>query len=293
MKHGKATLLFLSAGVSLISGCGGPDELPWGRSFASAEQQFQIIRQAQAQESDSAPPEARATFENMQALWGRMSRAQSGMIRDMGRMHGGGMMGHRGGGAGSMDPGRMMQFDEMNQEMLSYCLGMQQMMSETGHADMAAMYGRMADRMRTLRSRLPQSTEPAPAVPTGAPAVADGAGTFAANCASCHGVEGQGVSGVFPPLNGSSVVVGEPETIVKIVLEGLQGPVTVADVTYNGFMPAFGGVLTDAQVAAVATYIRALPSNNGGAVTVGDVQTTRQVTASRTQPWTSNELGLQ
>jgi mono/diheme cytochrome c family protein len=290
--HRNPTLLLLVVGSFLLSACSGNEEFPWGSTFASAEQQFQMIRQAEAQESGDMPPQARTTFENMQGLWGRMSRAQSGMMRNMGGMHGGGMMRWFGGGARMPSQPMMMQFNEMSQEMLSYCLGMQQMMNQSGHAGMAAMYGRMADHMRMMLSRLPESAGPATAPPSGGPTVSDGPATFASNCASCHGTAGEGISGVFPPLNGSEVVAGQPETITKIVLNGLQGPITVAGAGYDGFMPAFGGLLTDAQIAAVLTHIRSFPNNNGGAVTAGDVQTIREAMASRNRPWTSSELGL-
>ena len=287
----------LVAGSAVLSACSGGEDLPWASSFAAAEQQFQIIRQAEAQESGNASPQARTTFEHMQGLWGRMGRAQSGMMRSMGGMHGGGMMGRLFGGAGRMgqrmpSQSAMMQFNEMNQEMLSYCLGMQQIMSQSGHADMAAMYGQMADRMRTMMSRLPSIAGPAAVPPSGGSTVSDGAATFASTCASCHGAGGEGVSGVFPPLNGSEVLAAQPETIAKIVLNGLQGPVTVAGVGYNGLMPAFGGILTDTQIAAVLTHVRSFSSNNGSAVTAGDVEAVRKAAGARNQPWTSSELGL-
>ena len=201
------------------------------------------------------------------------------------------MMRRLGGGAALVDKAAMTQFSEMNQEMLSYCLGMQQLMGRSGHADMAAMYGRMADRMRTMLSRLPEGAG-AVTPPPESPSVVDGAATFASNCASCHGATGEGISGVFPPLDGSSIVTGQTETAVKIVVQGLQGPVTVAGADYNGFMPAFGSTLTDAQIAAVLTYARSLPSNGGSVVTVDEVRAAREATASRSQPWTAGELGL-
>ena len=287
-KCGPAALVLLAAGISLLSACSRGAELPWAASFASAEQQFQMIRQAEG--GDGASAQSRVTFEHMQGLWGRISRAQSGMMRGVGHMHNGAMMGRR-GGMGMIDQATIMQFNEMNQEMLSYCLGMQQMMNRSGRPEMAAMYGRMAERMGTMLSRMPPSAGSAAPSSEG-PTVSDGAATFASNCASCHGVEGQGVGGVFPPLSGSSVAVGPAATIVKIVLQGLQGPLTVAGVSYNGFMPAFEGVLSDEQIAAALTYVRAFPSNGGAPVTADDVRGIRAATASRSQPWTSSELGL-
>jgi mono/diheme cytochrome c family protein len=289
IKREPAMFWLLLIGVAMLSACSRGDVPPWAAGFAAAEQQFQIIHHAQAQEGDGTSADARTTFEDMQTLWGRVGRAQSGMMRGLGHMHGGGAMG-RHAGAGMIDPATMMRFNEMNQQMLSYSLGMQQMMNQSGRHQMAAMYGQMAERMRTLLSRMPAS--PGAEGPSEGTPESDGAAAFAANCASCHGARGEGVAGVFPPVNGSVMVAGEAETIVKIVLQGLQGPVSVAGAAYNGFMPAFGATLSDAQIAAVLTHLRSLPGNGAGAVTIDDVRGIRNKTADRSQPWTSTELGL-
>ncbi len=279
----------LVAAVALMSACSQDGALPWAASFDSAAQQFQLIQQAEAQGNNSPSPEARSTYESMQGLWGRMNRAQSGMMRSM---RADGMMAGHGMG-GMMSQPMMMQYNEMSQQMLSYCLGMQQLMDQAGSTSMAEMYGRMADRMRTLLSRLPLSTGTAPSAPSGSAPALDGAATFAANCASCHGASGEGVSGVFPPLSGSAVVNGADDVPIEIVLHGLQGPLTVAGARYDGFMPAFGGTLTDAEIAAVLTHLRSLPENEGGAIAAQDVQSDRTQTASRNTPFTPSELDLE
>ncbi len=257
--------------------------------FDAAAQQFQVIRQAQAQENTDLSPQARSAYEHMQGLWARMGNAESGMMHSM---RGRGTMGRFGMGGRMMSGPMMTEFNEMNQQMLSYCLGMQQIMQQAGNGSMASMYVQMAERMRGLLASLPPSAGTAPAAPNSAPPVTDGAATFAADCAGCHGAGGEGVAGAFPPLRGTSAINGAKATLAEIVLHGLQGPVTVAGQRYDGFMPGLGGTMSDAEIAAVLTYARSLPGNQGGAVTAADVHSVRMQTASRSDAFTGSGLGL-
>ncbi len=54
-----------------------------------------------------------------------------------------------------------------------------------------------------------------------------GAKVFATNCASCHGAQGTGVPGTFPPLAGNAVVTGDANKVIGIVLDGLHGSISV------------------------------------------------------------------
>lgn len=119
--------------------------------------------------------------------------------------------------------------------------------------------------------------------------VAAGEAVYAKHCASCHQGNGLGIPNAFPPLIGSAWVTGTPETLVRILLHGLQGPVTVAGANYNGAMPAWGGVLQDAEIAAVATYVRQWSPNAAAAVDVALVARERSAAPTRT-PWTAAEL---
>ena len=277
-----AVLMGVIGAVLPLSACSQDGKPAWATSLAAVGQQFQVIQQAHAQQTAPASPEAQMTLKNMQGLWQRMSGMQSGMMSGHGMMMRKGMMGSP----------TMMHFNELNQQMLSYCTGMQQMMRQSGHMDMAAMYGRMADGMKTVLSELPKESSTKGGPQQGAGATVDGAVTFAANCASCHGGDGSGMSGVFPPLNGSSIVMGDAQVLAKIVLHGLQGPISVGGTHYNGFMPAFENTLGDAQIAAAISYARSMPNNGAGAVAADVVRNTRQQTASHAQAWSTNELGL-
>ena len=77
--------------------------------------------------------------------------------------------------------------------------------------------------------------------------------------------------GAFPPLAKNPVVTGDATKVTKIVLNGLNGAVTVDGKTYNGSMPAWKGKLSNAEIAAVVTYIRSSFGNKASAVTEAEV----------------------
>jgi mono/diheme cytochrome c family protein len=89
---------------------------------------------------------------------------------------------------------------------------------------------------------------------------ADGKQLFSAHCVACHQASGQGLPGVFPPLDGSEWVNGDERIVANILLHGINGELTVSGTTYKGTMPAFSH-LGDAELAAVASYVRASWSN--------------------------------
>lgn len=84
-------------------------------------------------------------------------------------------------------------------------------------------------------------------------------------CLTCHQPDGNGVRGQFPPLAGNEVVKGPADSLVKIVLFGLEGSITVNGQQYNQLMPA-QDYLTDQQIADVLTYVRSSWGNNAEAV---------------------------
>src|SRR5580658_2974947 len=101
---------------------------------------------------------------------------------------------------------------------------------------------------------------------------ANGAKVFAANCASCHGAQGQGTPGAFPPLANNPIVTGDPNKVVGIVTGGLHGQISVAGMSYYGQMPAWKGQLSNKDIADVITYIRgSLGSNHASPVTPAQV----------------------
>ena len=118
----------------------------------------------------------------------------------------------------------------------------------------------------------------------------DGARIYATVCSSCHQASGEGVAGVFPPVAESEWVTEGPEQLVKIILHGVMGEMMVGGEVYSGMMPPWGGGLNDAEIAAVATYIRTNFGNEAGPVTAAIVAELRKTHASRKTPWTAEEL---
>jgi mono/diheme cytochrome c family protein len=111
-----------------------------------------------------------------------------------------------------------------------------------------------------------------------------------ANCVACHQPTGQGLAGAYPPLAGSEWAAGPEERIIRIVLDGLSGPITVKNTQFNNSMPAFGTQLRDEQIANVLTYVRSEWGNNAPAVSPERVKEIRATVAGRTGPWSPEEL---
>lgn len=116
----------------------------------------------------------------------------------------------------------------------------------------------------------------------------DGGAIYAGNCASCHQANGQGLPGVFPPLDGSEWVLGRPEIPIQILLHGLGGSIEVAGKRYQGVMPPFGSQLSDAEIAAVLSHVRGSWSNQAGPISAEDVARERKRFGER-GPWQGEE----
>lgn len=90
---------------------------------------------------------------------------------------------------------------------------------------------------------------------------------FANNCASCHGAQGAGIAGTFPPLANDPVVnAKDANEHIRIVLQGLSGKV-INGVKYSAAMPAFASQLSDQQIAAVIDHERTSWRNHGPTIT--------------------------
>lgn len=98
-------------------------------------------------------------------------------------------------------------------------------------------------------------------------AAPDGKAIFLAKCATCHQATGVG-GGPFPPLAGNlDVTAPDTSALLSTVLNGRSGPIEVSGRTYGGAMPAWKGQLTNAEIAAVVTYIRSSWGNKAASVT--------------------------
>ncbi len=87
-------------------------------------------------------------------------------------------------------------------------------------------------------------------------AAADGAAVYE-RCSGCHKATGAGVPGIFPPLAGHSAKLAGASRVypVEVVLFGLTGEIRVDGKSYKGRMPAYAGLLSDDEIAAVLNYV--------------------------------------
>ncbi len=92
---------------------------------------------------------------------------------------------------------------------------------------------------------------------------------YETNCMSCHMPEGTGLEGTFPPLV-KSKNLADKNRVIKVILQGMRGPLKVNGVDYNGEMAGIS--LTNAQAADVANYIRNSWGNKYPAVLPKDIQ---------------------
>lgn len=112
-------------------------------------------------------------------------------------------------------------------------------------------------------------------------------------CNTCHQPDGKGLSASgFPPLAGTPWVTGSEERLIKVVLNGLQGPIEVNGQKYAGQVPMtpFGGLLNDEEIAAVVTYVRNSFGNNASVVTAEQVKKVRDKTKSKVGFYSDSEL---
>lgn len=124
-----------------------------------------------------------------------------------------------------------------------------------------------------------------------------GAVVFKSICQTCHGVDGNGIRALAPPLNKSDWVTGSKDRLIPLVLYGLTGPIQVSGVTYqspeiNGDMPGIGNNpdLKDEDIAQILTYIRKAWNNKADAISAKDVAASRQKFAGRQKVFTMDEL---
>jgi nitrite reductase (NO-forming) len=122
--------------------------------------------------------------------------------------------------------------------------------------------------------------------------VAQGQKVFLNICSVCHQAEGQGVADIFPPLAKSDFLGAlankkDRAALIQIPLNGLSGPVTVNGHAYNSVMPPISG-LTDADYAAVLTFVSNTWGNSAPPFSVEEVQAAKAAGANAPAPQTSH-----
>jgi mono/diheme cytochrome c family protein len=133
--------------------------------------------------------------------------------------------------------------------------------------------------MATYLKALPQTDAASPRTARAASvrtsAVLAGEKLYQQHCADCHGSQGQGAQGAYPPLaDNRAVTMPQTHNLLQTVLYGGFAPDTAGHPRPYG-MPPFTLVLSDSDIAAVLTYIRASWGNGAPEVTALDVNRMR------------------
>jgi glucose/arabinose dehydrogenase len=98
--------------------------------------------------------------------------------------------------------------------------------------------------------------------------------TFNIYCSICHQRDGLG-NDRFPPLSGSEWVTGDKNLLINVVLNGLDGNITVKGKSYNNKMPRLD-LLSNEDIARILTYIRQNFNNNSSTVTSQEISNARK-----------------
>ena len=115
--------------------------------------------------------------------------------------------------------------------------------------------GAMATYLQARARQTPPDTAPA-AAPPGAARARHGREVYEAQCAQCHGAQGEGAAGLYPPLAGNrAVLLDDPTNLVRMVLHGGYGPATEGRPRPFG-MPPYVLTLSDEDIASVLTHLR-------------------------------------
>jgi cbb3-type cytochrome c oxidase subunit III len=113
--------------------------------------------------------------------------------------------------------------------------------------------------------------------------VTAGAAIYQDLCLACHASDGKGSPSLFPNLSEAATVsASDPATVLRVILQGAQSVATDHEPT-GPAMPSFGWQLNDAQVAAIATYVRDQFGNKASPVGESDVRKARAALAAQTE----------
>ncbi|MCX6895586.1 MAG: cytochrome c [Verrucomicrobia bacterium] len=116
---------------------------------------------------------------------------------------------------------------------------------------------------------------------------------YAQTCGQCHQASGLGALGQFPPLAGSEWVnEPDPARLIRIALNGAQGPITVKGQDWNLVMSLNATTLaiSDKDLAAILTYVRQAWGNKAPTVTAEQIAQIKGETKGRAVQWTAAEL---
>jgi len=112
--------------------------------------------------------------------------------------------------------------------------------------------------------------------------VVGGERIYTTYCAPCHQRNGKGAEGRFPPLLGTSWVTGDKSRLIRVILNGLEGDITVDGIGYNGIMPKHD-FLKDEEIATLLTFVREKFGQGASSVSASEVKILRENTQTVNQ----------
>ncbi|MBI3992546.1 MAG: nitrite reductase, copper-containing [Candidatus Lambdaproteobacteria bacterium] len=151
------------------------------------------------------------------------------------------------------------------------------MLKADGEPNLTVYSGKVLDEIYQAEGAAVQTTE-APATlvvaKTRAERIEYGKRTYNQICTACHQANGQGLAGVFPPLAASDFLNADRPRAIGVLINGLQGPITVNGQPFNSQMPALQ--LSDEDIANVLTFVYSSWGNKGHVVTPEEVAKQRK-----------------
>jgi mono/diheme cytochrome c family protein len=202
------------------------------------------------------------------------------------------------------DNERRMMSGEMGMHMQSHRMGewyqqlqeihrrLAQIHDNQGQAAWAEINNQLAEQYQQMYEMLPGLERPTevPFNDQGNPDILNGQQLYATNCASCHGMQGNGIEGVYPPVVNTDWVTGTPSIPLRVLLHGLEGQINVGGITYKANMPSFSARLSIAEMTAIVNFLRVrshsslTPVNQDQAIRIG------RNYRNRVTPWNADEL---
>lgn len=119
-----------------------------------------------------------------------------------------------------------------------------------------------------------------------------GRAIYTATCVACHQLDGNGMAGLAPALNGSSWVTESKKRLALIVNHGISGPIEVKGEAWNSVMPGHGPMpqFQGEGLSQVLSYIRMAWGNKADIVSDKEIRKTLNAHKDRVTPWTVKEL---
>ena len=102
---------------------------------------------------------------------------------------------------------------------------------------------------------------------------------YEVNCSACHGLQGEGITGMVPAFAGNRSMQNDPTNMIHAMLMGARAPHTEERQTAAG-MPSFAWKMNDQQIADVLNYVRNGWNNEGSEIKAEDVAKLRNETGA-------------